>query len=69
LEGRIRDSAKSLLAQLEAELPPEEYIALLEQGRELDLENVVNDLIGARRNLPSEFDPKPCWQRDNWNGE
>ena len=47
LEGRIRDSAKSLLAELETELPPETYMAALERGRRLDLENVVNDLISV----------------------
>lgn len=48
LEGRIRDSAKSLLAKLEAELPPVTYSAALERGQELDLENTVNDLTGRR---------------------
>ena len=48
LEGRIRDSAKGLLAKLEAELPPEIFSAALERGQELDLDNVVADLIGSK---------------------
>ena len=47
LGGRIRDSAKSLLAELEKELPPETYTAALERGLGLDLENIVNDLISV----------------------
>jgi hypothetical protein len=47
LEGSIRDSAESLLAKLESELPKEIYTAALERGQELKLEDVVADLIGA----------------------
>jgi len=50
LEGRIRDSAKELLAKLEAELAPETYTATLEQGRGLDLDKVVEDLISPSSN-------------------
>jgi predicted ATPase len=44
-EGRIRDSARDLLAGLEAELPPEIYAAALERGQALDLDEVVADLV------------------------
>jgi predicted ATPase/DNA-binding CsgD family transcriptional regulator len=46
LEGRIRDSAKELLADLEKELAPEAYTAALERGGNLELDEVVADLIG-----------------------
>ena len=48
LEGRIRDSAKDLLAKLEARLPPEIYSAALERGRDLVLDDIVNELTGGR---------------------
>jgi hypothetical protein len=47
-EGRIRDSAKELLAKLEAELPPETYAAALARGQELDLDGVVDDLLSSK---------------------
>lgn len=47
LEGRIRDSAKDLLAKLEDELPPESFMAALERGQELTLDEVVEDLLGS----------------------
>ncbi|NIS79274.1 MAG: AAA family ATPase [Anaerolineales bacterium] len=46
LEGRIRDSAKNLLANLEDELSPEAYSAALERGQELELDEIVADLVG-----------------------
>ena len=49
LEGRFRDSAKGVLAKIEAELPPEKYTAALERGQALDLDAVVADLIGPKR--------------------
>jgi len=49
LEGRIRDSARGLLAELEEKLPPETCQAALERGRALDLEEIVTYLI-ARKN-------------------
>jgi len=49
LEGRIRDSAKNLLAKLEAELP-DTYSPALERGRELDLDKVVEDLVASSNN-------------------
>jgi len=48
LEGRIRDSARGLLAELEAKLPPDTYMTALERGRELDLEETVADLIATK---------------------
>jgi predicted ATPase/DNA-binding CsgD family transcriptional regulator len=48
LEGRIRDSAKNLLAEIEAKLSPEAYIAALEQGQHLNLDEIVVDLIGSK---------------------
>jgi predicted ATPase len=47
LEGRIRDSAKSLLAELETELAPDTYTAALERGQELTLDEIVAELIGS----------------------
>ncbi len=52
LEGRIRDSAIGLLAELEAKLPPETYSAALERGQELDLDKVVEDLISTSSSTP-----------------
>ncbi len=48
LEGRIRDSAKGLLAELEAELPPETYSTALERGRGLELDEIVASLIDPK---------------------
>ncbi len=48
-EGRIRDSAKDLLAELEDELPHETYTAALERGQELDLDEVIADLVETKR--------------------
>jgi tetratricopeptide (TPR) repeat protein len=48
LEGRIRDSAKSLLAELEGELPPQAYAAALERSQGLDLDGAIDRLVGAR---------------------
>jgi predicted ATPase/DNA-binding CsgD family transcriptional regulator len=52
-EGRIRDSAKDLLADLEDELPPGTTTAVEERGQELELEGVIADLVGPklRKNL------------------
>jgi tetratricopeptide (TPR) repeat protein len=46
-EGRIRDSAKELLAKLEAEVPQGAYTAALARGQELDLEEVVVELLST----------------------
>jgi predicted ATPase/DNA-binding CsgD family transcriptional regulator len=48
LEGRIRDSAKDLLAKLADELPQETYTAALERGQELEVDGVVAELLGSR---------------------
>ncbi|MFC2053571.1 LuxR C-terminal-related transcriptional regulator [Chloroflexota bacterium] len=48
-EGRIRDSAKVLLAELEDELPHETYTAALERGQELELDGVIADLVPPKR--------------------
>ena len=48
LEGRIRDSARNLLAELELKLSPESYTAALERGQGLDLEETVADLIAPK---------------------
>ncbi len=47
-EGSIRDSAKDLLAEIEAGLPSETYLAALVRGQELELEAVVAELVGSR---------------------
>jgi len=52
LEGRIRDSARSLLAELEEKLPPDHYRAALERGQVLNLDRVVEDLIVPGSNAP-----------------
>jgi len=46
LEGRIQDSAKNLLAEIETKLSPEAYTAAIDRGQELDLDEIVTDLIG-----------------------
>jgi len=50
-EGRIRDSAKVLLAKLEDELPHETYTAALERGQELELDGVIADLLDASKRI------------------
>jgi predicted ATPase/DNA-binding CsgD family transcriptional regulator len=49
LEGRIRDSAKDLLSELENELRQEIYIAALERGRELQVDEIVMQLVESKR--------------------
>jgi len=48
LEGRIRDSAKNLLTELERDLSPDVYTAAIEQGMELDLDEVVAKLTDQK---------------------
>lgn len=48
LEGRIRDSAKGLLAKIEADLSPQAYTAALKRGQELELDEIIADLIGPQ---------------------
>jgi len=43
-EGPIRDSAQGLLDELEAGIPAESYIGLLEQGRQLELDEMLAEL-------------------------
>ncbi len=47
-EGRIRDSAKGLLAKLEDELPPEAYTAALERGQVLEMDEVIIELVDPK---------------------
>jgi len=47
-EGLIRDSAKSLLAKLEDELPPEAYTAALERGQVLEIDDVIIELVDPK---------------------
>jgi tetratricopeptide (TPR) repeat protein len=47
MEGRIRDSANGLLAELEHDLSPEAYTAALERGQELDLDGVVEEILAS----------------------
>jgi tetratricopeptide (TPR) repeat protein len=53
LEGRIRDSARGLLAKLEDELPEDAYEAALERGRALELDEVVAALIETDSRYPA----------------
>jgi tetratricopeptide (TPR) repeat protein len=46
LEGRIRDSAEVLLAELEIEMDIGIYQAALGRGEEMELESIVADLVG-----------------------
>ena len=48
LEGRIRDSAKGLLANLEGEMSKDVYKTALKRGQELELYEVIADLIGSK---------------------
>jgi predicted ATPase/DNA-binding CsgD family transcriptional regulator len=48
LEGRIRDSAKDLLAELEDELSHETFTAALERGQEMELDGIIADLVGPK---------------------
>ena len=45
-EGRIRDSAKGLLAKLEDELPPRSYTAALVRGQEFEMDDLIIELVG-----------------------
>lgn len=47
-EGRIKDSAKTMLLELEDKLPADIYKAALERGRDLDMEEVIIDLVGSK---------------------
>lgn len=54
MEGRIRDSARKLLAELERNLPQEAFNAAIRRGRELDLDAIVDELLGSRANGESK---------------
>ena len=45
LEGRIQDSAKDLLSSIEGEFTRKSYLAALERGRELELDDTVTELL------------------------
>jgi len=45
MEGRIRDSTRYLLQQLEGDLPGTTFQSALEAGRNLDLEQIYNRLV------------------------
>jgi tetratricopeptide (TPR) repeat protein len=47
-DGRIRDSAKDLLSELEDELLHETYRAALECGQNLELDEVLAELVGSK---------------------
>jgi predicted ATPase/DNA-binding CsgD family transcriptional regulator len=48
-EGRIRDSAKDLLNQIEGMLPLETYLAAMERGQELEVDEVIIGLVGPMK--------------------
>lgn len=48
-EGRIRDSARQLLADIEDKLPTATFTAAVEWGEQFELDEVVEDLIGSKR--------------------
>ncbi len=48
LEGRIRDSARELLAKLEPELNQEAYFVAIERGKEMNLETIVAELVNSK---------------------
>jgi len=45
LEGRIRDSARELLVKLESQLPQDIYTTAQERGRNLDLDEMTDNLL------------------------
>lgn len=47
LEGRIRDSANDLLAEIEGRVPPDNLSDALERGRSLDLDTCIADILGV----------------------
>jgi predicted ATPase/DNA-binding CsgD family transcriptional regulator len=48
LEGRIRDSAQDLLAEIEEELLREVFTNAVERGQGLDLDGIIADLVGSK---------------------
>jgi predicted ATPase/DNA-binding CsgD family transcriptional regulator len=49
LDGRIRDNARELLASLEVDLPPQVYAAALERGQEMNMDRIIDRLLGSKR--------------------
>ena len=45
LEGRIRDSAKELLAEIESSLPTKVFANAVERGKGLELEGIYIELV------------------------
>jgi len=45
MEGRIRDSAQNLLANLEQELPQDDYSAAILRGQDLELDQNFDALV------------------------
>lgn len=45
MEGRIRDSAKDLLAEIEEELPREIYTKAVQRGQKLELDAILAELV------------------------
>jgi len=48
LGGRIKDDAESLLGKLAKGLSSEAYTAAFERGQDLDLDGVIEDLVGTK---------------------
>lgn len=48
-EGRIKDSAKVLLVQLEDQLSPEAYAAAMEYGQAVEMDEIIGELVGQGR--------------------
>ncbi len=48
MEGRIRDSAKDLLAKIEVELSAKNYLEAIERGQQLALDEIITDLVGSK---------------------
>ena len=48
LEGRISDSAKNLLAKLEAELPPEIFSSAVKRGELMCIDRLVTELLNTK---------------------
>jgi predicted ATPase/DNA-binding CsgD family transcriptional regulator len=49
LEGRIRDSAKELLTEIEVALPLEAFATAVERGKGLELEEIYSELVEHTR--------------------
>ena len=47
--GRIRDSVQALLADLETELPLQDYAMALERGNSRNVDEVVDEILSGER--------------------